>query len=59
MHNTNRKYIFGNDLLQGGQSNVGFPAAVAVGFFGHKCMSLIIVHSFTSYTFLAHLTRFC
>ena len=37
MDNTNRKSIFGNDLLQGAQSNVGFPAAaVAVGFFGHK-----------------------
>ena len=36
MDNTNRKYIFGNDLLLGTQSNVGFPAAVAVGFFGHK-----------------------
>ena len=36
MNNTNRKCIFGNDLLQGTQSNVGFPAAVAVGFFGHK-----------------------
>ena len=36
MDNTNRKCIFGNDLLQGTQSNVGFPAAVAVavGFFG-------------------------
>ena len=36
MNNTNRKWIFGNDLLLGAQSNVGFPAAVAVGFFGHK-----------------------
>ena len=37
MDNTNRKCIFGNDLLQGTQSNVGFPAAaVAVGFFGHN-----------------------
>ena len=36
MDNTNRKCIFGNDLLLGTQSNVGFPAAVAVGFFGHK-----------------------
>ena len=36
MDNTNRKCIFGNDLLQGAQSNVGFPAAVAVGFFGHN-----------------------
>ena len=26
MDNTNRKCIFGNDLLQGTQSNVGFPA---------------------------------
>ena len=34
MNNTNRKCIFGNDLLQGTQSNVVFPAAVAVGFFG-------------------------
>ena len=59
MDNTNRKCIFGNDLLQGTQSNVGFPAAVAVGFFGHNWMSLIIVHSFTTYTFLAHLLRFC
>ena len=30
MVNTNRKCIFGT------QSNVGFPAAVAVGFFGHN-----------------------
>ena len=59
MDNTNRKCIFGNDLLKGTQSNVGFPAAVAVGFFGHNSMHLIIVHSFTTYTFLAHLTRFC
>ena len=44
MDNTNRKCIFGNDLLQGTQSNVGFPAAVAVGFFGHNAMPLIIVH---------------
>ena len=42
MDNTNRKCIFGNDLLQGTQSNVGFSAAaaaaeaVAVGFFGHN-----------------------
>ena len=37
MDNTNRKCIFGNDLLQGAQyKNVGFPAAVAVGFFGHN-----------------------
>ena len=36
MDNTNRKCIFGNDLLQGTQSNVSFPAAVAVGFFGHN-----------------------
>ena len=36
MENTNRKCIFGNDLLLETQSNVGFPAAVAVGFFGHK-----------------------
>ena len=36
MDNTNRKCISGNDLLQGTQSNVGFPAAVAVGFFGHN-----------------------
>ena len=36
MDNTNRKCIFRNDLLQGTQSNVGFPAAVAVGFFGHN-----------------------
>ena len=36
MNNTNRKCIFGNDLLQGTQSNVCFPAAVAVGFFGHN-----------------------
>ena len=34
----NRKSIFGNDLLQGTQSNVGFSAtAVTVGFFGHNC----------------------
>ena len=39
MDNTNRKCIFGNYLLQGTQSNVGFPAAVAVGFFGHNWMS--------------------
>ena len=32
MNNTNRKCIFGNDLLQGTQSNVGFPAAVAVPY---------------------------
>ena len=57
MDNTNRKCIFENDLLQGTQSNVGLSAAV--GFFGHNCMPHIIVHSFTSYTFLAHLTRFC
>ena len=36
MDNTNRKCIFGNDLLQGTQSNDVFPAAVAVGFFGHN-----------------------
>ena len=36
MDNTNRKCIFGNDMLQGTQSNVGFPAAVSVGFFGHN-----------------------
>ena len=36
MDNTNRKCIFGNDLLLGTQSNVGFRAAVAVRFFGHK-----------------------
>ena len=36
MDNTNRKCIFGNDLLQRTQSNVGFPASVAVGFFGHN-----------------------
>ena len=36
MDNTNKKCIFGNDLLQGTQSNVGFPAAVAVGFFGYN-----------------------
>ena len=38
MDNTNRKCIFGNDLLQGTQSNVVFSAAaaVAVGFFGHN-----------------------
>ena len=36
MDNMNRKCIFGNDLLLGTQSNVGFLAAVAVGFFGHK-----------------------
>ena len=36
MSNTNRKCIFGNDLLQETQSNVGFPAAVAVGFFEHN-----------------------
>ena len=36
MDNTNRKCIFENDLLQGTQSNVGFPAAVAVCFFGHN-----------------------
>ena len=36
MDNTNRKCNFRNDLLQGAQSNVGFPAAVAVGFFGHN-----------------------
>ena len=29
MDNANRKSIFGNDLLQGTQSNVGFPTAVA------------------------------
>ena len=34
MNNTNRKCIFGNDLLQGTQSNVGFSAAV--GFFEHN-----------------------
>ena len=36
MDNTNRKYIFGNDLLLGTHSNVSFLAAVAVGFFGYK-----------------------
>ena len=36
MDNTNGKCIFGNDLLQVTQSNVGFPAVVAVGFFGHN-----------------------
>ena len=37
MDNTNGKCIFGNDLLQGTQSSVGFSAAaVAVGFFGHN-----------------------
>ena len=39
MDNTNRKCIFGNDLLQGTQSSVGFSAATAavvVGFFGHN-----------------------
>ena len=36
MDNMNRKCIFGNDLLLGTQSNVDFPAAVAVGFLGHK-----------------------
>ena len=36
MDNANRKCIFGNDLLRGTQSNVGFPAVVAVGFLGHK-----------------------
>ena len=36
MDNTSRKCIFGNDLLQGTQSNVGFPAAVKVDFFGHN-----------------------
>ena len=36
MDNRNRKCIFRNDLLQGTQSNVGFPAAVAVGFFGYN-----------------------
>ena len=40
MDNTIRKCIFGNDLLQGTQSNVGFPAAVAVGFFGHNWLSI-------------------
>ena len=59
MDDTNRKCSFGNDLLQGTQSNVGFSAAVAVGFFGHKRIPLIIVHSFTSYRFHAHLTRVC
>ena len=47
--------VFWNDLLQGTQLNVGFSAAVvAVDLFGHKWMPFIIVHSFTSYTFLAH-----
>ena len=36
MDNTNRKCIFRNDLLQETQSNVGFSAAVAGGFFGHN-----------------------
>ena len=36
MDNTNRKCIFGSGLLHGTQSNVGFPAAVAVGIFGHN-----------------------
>ena len=40
MDNTNRKCIFGNDLLLGTQSNVGFPAAVARGFFEHKLCPL-------------------
>ena len=36
MDNTNRKCIFENDLSQGTHSNVGFPAAVAVCFFGRN-----------------------
>ena len=45
MEDTNRKCIFGNDLLQGTQSNVGFSAAaVAVGFFGHNCSLFRIVY---------------
>ena len=36
MDNTNRKCIFRNNLLLRTQSNVVLPAAVAVGFFGHK-----------------------
>ena len=36
MDNTNRKCIFGNDLLQETRSNVDSPAAVAVGFVGHN-----------------------
>ena len=36
MNNMNRKGIFEIDLLQGTQSNVGFPAAVAVVLFGHN-----------------------
>ena len=43
MDNTNRKCNFGNDLLQGAQSNVVYSAAAAaaaaataVGFFGHN-----------------------
>ena len=38
MDTTNRKCIFGNDLLQWTQSNVVFSAATAVtvGFIGHN-----------------------
>ena len=41
----NRKCIFGNDLLQGTQSNDGLSAAaVTVGFFGHNCPFFHIVY---------------
>ena len=40
MYNTNRKFIFGNDFLQGTRSNVGSSAAAAVAaavnFFGQN-----------------------
>ena len=41
----NRKCTFGNDLLQGTQSNVDFSAAaLTVGFFGHSCPFFHIVY---------------
>ena len=66
MNNTNRKCIFGNDLLQGTQSNVGFPAAVTVGFFGqlyvpYNCPFFPIVYlPCTSHkVLLNHYAAFC
>ena len=58
MDNTNRKCIFGNDFLQGTQSNVGF-SAVAVGFFGHNYPFFHIVYlPCTSQCFVKSLCSF-
>ena len=58
LDNTNRKCIFRNDLLLGTQSNVGFRAAVAVRFFGHK-LNVPYNCPFIHNVYLVHLTRFC